>query len=160
MRSNNDVQLKTRFPRNVFQNGEHKISKTAPTIWIRIYRELQETIPLHVLGTHFQYKFFLKKDKKKYFSYKKRDKIRNINIKIVLICLSKFFFLHKMETVLQIIKIHLLCVLGNPPVRNRVHHQTVHRVHALTFIFITFFAINIFKIFFLRIKVNEIVLKN
>ena len=54
----------------------------------------------------------------------------------------------------------LLCVSGNSPVRNRVHHQTVHRVHALTFIFITLFPINIFKIFFLRIKVNEMTHEN
>ena len=70
MRLDNDVQLETRFPRNyVSQNGEHKISKTATRIWMKIYKELQKTIPIHVLRVHFQYKF-LKKDKK-YFSYKK-----------------------------------------------------------------------------------------
>ena len=62
MRSGNDVQFETWFPRNyVSQNGEHTISKTGPTIWIKICMELQETIPLHVLGAHFKYKILKKR---------------------------------------------------------------------------------------------------
>ena len=60
-----------------------------------------------------------------------------------------------MGTVLQIVKMPLLCVLGTSPARNGVHHQMVHRAHALTFIFITLFPVNIFKFSFLCIKVNE-----